>query len=310
MVHKCKPIRQKPKQNPCFLSFLIHKNNTYSVFLLCLSSNISFRFIATCPKNLSSPTRDLCMTIRYRMYFSEFPSISNPGNSNEASSFQNGSRVFSATEVEYFSFPNCMIVYVSLVPLLPFGFRSLAWRTVTCTCVGNHFWVCSANIFFCFWEWWSKKQKQLTKTCYKSHFSKATLSWKVSPTPLISIHTSKGLNYVFVRYLTPMGQDSSRRLYPSTDFSFLPQPYNIIPPSVLPQRFSVKKKKSFHPQSVTTTFLPFSLVLNRVDFNRQKNLLEGPFFAMYPFGIQLRGNWAHKRLFFSFLEGRGSRPVG
>lgn len=113
---------------------------------------MSLRLIATCPKNLSSPTRDLCITIRKRMYFSGLPCISNPGSSKEASSFQTGSSVFSATDVEYFSLPNWIIVYVSLVPLLPFGFRSLAWSTVTCTWVGNHFWACSDNIIlgFCF----------------------------------------------------------------------------------------------------------------------------------------------------------------
>lgn len=98
---------------------------TYSVFLLCLSSKMSLRLMATCPKNLSRPTRDLCITMRKRMYFSGFPCISKPGSSKEASSFQTGSRVFSATDVEYFSLPSWIIVYVSLVPLLPFGLRSI-----------------------------------------------------------------------------------------------------------------------------------------------------------------------------------------
>lgn len=113
---------------------------------------MSLRLMATCPKNLSRPTRDLCITMRKRMYFSGFPCISKPGSSKEASSFQTGSRVFSATEVEYFSLPSWIIVYVSLVPLLPFGLRSLAWSTVTCTWVGNHFWACSESIILSFFS--------------------------------------------------------------------------------------------------------------------------------------------------------------
>lgn len=94
--------------NPYIFKYPKFKINyiTYSVFLLCLSSKMSLRLIATCPKNLSSPTRDLCITIRKRMYFSGLPCMSNPGSSKEASSFQTGSRVFSATDVEYFSLPN------------------------------------------------------------------------------------------------------------------------------------------------------------------------------------------------------------
>lgn len=113
---------------------------------------MSLRLMATCPKNLSRPTRDLCITMRKRMYFSGFPCISKPGSSKEASSFQTGSRVFSATDVEYFSLPSWIIVYVSLVPLLPFGLRSLAWSTVTCTWVGNHFWACSESIILSFFS--------------------------------------------------------------------------------------------------------------------------------------------------------------
>lgn len=119
---------------------------TYSFFTHLLSRKTLSRGITACPRNTSSPMSALCITVRISSQLPAGyplcpPLSSTPGcSSNEHSSFHSGSVVFSATPVEYFSFPTWMMVYTSLVPCLPLPRKPLPLRTVTWTCVGTHFW--------------------------------------------------------------------------------------------------------------------------------------------------------------------------
>ncbi|TNN53666.1 hypothetical protein EYF80_036132 [Liparis tanakae] len=104
-------------------------------------------WITACPRNTSSPMVARCIAMSTSSLLPAGgqplrPPLSGaPGcSSNEHSSLHSGSVVFSATQVEYFSFPSWMMVYTSLVPCLPLPRKPLPLSTVTWTCVGNHFW--------------------------------------------------------------------------------------------------------------------------------------------------------------------------